>query len=63
MILVWREQLRAITRLVMRRECMAGRGGGGGKVIGNGVKDLGSLGVVCGMVLAGAELTQGEGKT
>lgn len=48
----------------MRRECMAGRGGGRGrKVIGNGVKDLGSLGVVCGMVLAGAELTQGEGKT
>lgn len=40
----------------------AGRGRGR-KVIGNGVKDLGSLGVVCGMVLAGAELTQGEGKT
>lgn len=36
--------------------------GRGDKVIGNGIKDLGSWGVMW-VVPVGAEFTQGEGKT
>lgn len=60
MILVWGEQLRVIARLVMSRDCMAAWRGN--KVIGNGVKDLGSWCVMW-VVPVGAEFTQREGKT
>lgn len=49
MILVWGEQLRIIARLVTSRDCIAV--GREDKVIGNGVKDLGSYGVLCGWFL------------